>query len=82
MTLLGNIYYSGHGVPQDYAEAKRWYEIAAAAGNSNAMIGLGDLYRDGRGVTKSVADARAWYQKAAAAGSPQAQSRLSALPSK
>jgi TPR repeat protein len=79
MNTLGWLYYNGEGVTKDYAEAKRWFEKAAAAGNVNGMINLGDTYRDGLGVTKSVADARSWYQKAAAAGSSDAQSRFVAL---
>ena len=82
MNNIGYLYDKGLGVTQDYAEAKRWYEKAAAAGHSGAMVNLGDVYRYGRGVTKSVADARTWYQKATAAGSPDAQKRLDALGSK
>jgi TPR repeat protein len=67
-------------VPQDYAETKRWYEKAEAAGSSLATVLLGDLYRDGRGVTKSLVDARSLYEKARAAGAPDAQGRLDALP--
>jgi TPR repeat protein len=67
-------------VTQDYAEAKRWYEKAAAAGLGMAMRNLGDMYRDGLGVTKSVADARIWYQKAMAAGNADAKGRLDNLP--
>jgi hypothetical protein len=77
--VLGSIglYLSWYSTPP---EAKRWYEKAAAAGITTAMISLGDMSRDGLGVNKSVADARAWYQKAAAGGDPDAKGRLDALP--
>ena len=44
MNDLGDHYFSGSGVPKDYAEARKWYEKAAAAGNADAMNNLGNLY--------------------------------------
>ncbi|MDA0221360.1 MAG: tetratricopeptide repeat protein, partial [Proteobacteria bacterium] len=32
-SILGVMYYEGTGVPQDYAEAVRWYRLAADQGN-------------------------------------------------
>ena len=52
---------------QDYAEAKRWYEKAAAAGDLVAM-NIGMFYRNGNGVTQDYAEAKRWYEKAATAG--------------
>ena len=34
---LGNRYYDGDGVPQDYAEAVKWYRKAAEKGNREAQ---------------------------------------------
>ena len=34
MNSLGNLYFNGNGVTKDYAEARKWYEKAAAAGNA------------------------------------------------
>ncbi len=31
---LGFMYYKGHGVPQDYAEAVKWFRKAAEQGNA------------------------------------------------
>jgi TPR repeat protein len=45
-------------VTLDYAEAKRWYEKAVAAGNSQAMTNIGDFYRNGYGVTQDLAEAK------------------------
>jgi TPR repeat protein len=53
---------------QDYAEAKRWYEKAAAAGDLVAMNNIGMFYRNGNGVTQDYAEAKRWYEKAATAG--------------
>src|ERR1700728_3907230 len=40
---------------QDYAEARRWYEKAAAAGETQAMMQLGFLYGNGNGVPQDYA---------------------------
>jgi TPR repeat protein len=44
------MYEQGHGVPQDYAEAVKWYRLAAEQGNAEGQIALGNLYVDGSGV--------------------------------
>jgi len=40
MTSIGRLYASGHGVPQDYAKAREWYEKAVAAGDKQALGNL------------------------------------------
>jgi len=42
-TNLGNQFFNGNGVPVDYAEARKWYEKAAAAGNEVAKANLKKL---------------------------------------
>ena len=44
---LGDLYYNGQGVPQDYDMARQWYEKAAAQGNAYAQNNLGILYAQG-----------------------------------
>lgn len=56
---------TGDGVEQDYAEARRWFRYAAAAGRPEAMLALGILYRDGKGVDQDYAAARRWFREAA-----------------
>jgi hypothetical protein len=59
MANLGNLYSNGYGVPKDYAQARIWYEKAAAGGRTAAMINLGNLYfNGGYGVSKDYAQAR------------------------
>ena len=41
---LGVMYDNGEGVPQDYAEAVRWYRLAAEQGNASAQFNLGSMY--------------------------------------
>ena len=40
---LGNMYLFGQGVPMDYAEAMKWYRLAADQGNAAAQTALGLL---------------------------------------
>ncbi|MGA3098963.1 MAG: hypothetical protein ABSF25_21105 [Bryobacteraceae bacterium] len=42
---LAYAYYRGQGVPQDYAEAAKWYRKAAEQGEAVAQHSLGTLYR-------------------------------------
>jgi TPR repeat protein len=55
---------------KDYAEARRLYEQAAAAGYAMAMNNLGGVYEGGDGVPQNYAEAARWYGKAVAAGEP------------
>lgn len=76
---LGRLYHDGQGVPQDYVQARQWYEKAAAQGNAFAQHAIGSLYANGRGVPQDYAQARKWYEKAAAQGLAKAQVALGAL---
>ena len=55
---------------KDYAEARRLYEKAAAAGYPMAMNNIGALYEGGSGVKRDYAEAARWYGKAVALGEP------------
>jgi hypothetical protein len=65
---LGMLYYEAHGVTQDYATARQWWEQAAAQGNAAAQYYLSVLYDKGQGVPQDYATARQWFEKAAAQG--------------
>jgi hypothetical protein len=55
---------------KDYAEARRLYEQAAAAGYAMAMNNIGGMYEGGDGGPVNYAEAVRWYSKAADAGEP------------
>ncbi len=76
---LGFLYNTGQGVPQDYAQAHKWYLKAAAQGHATAQVNLGVLYANGQGVPSDYAQARKWYLKAAAQGHARAQVKLGVL---
>ncbi len=76
---LGQLYFSGQGVPQDYTMARGWYEKAATQGNAWSKNQLGQLSADGLGVPQDYKKARQWWEQAAAQGIAQAQYNLGQL---
>lgn len=87
MHYLGEIYEHGAGVPQNFKQARRWYEksVAAEGGDlstlpsAESMYELGWMYEQGLGVKQDYVKARAWYEKAAALGRRDAMRRLAIL---
>ena len=77
--ILGGMYVTGRGVPQDDAEAVAWYRRAAEQGHALAQSNLGAMYDQGRGVPQDDAEAVAWYRRAAEQGHALAQSNLGAM---
>ncbi|WP_074061631.1 SEL1-like repeat protein [Rhizobium etli] len=75
---LGNAYEHGDGVPQDYAEAMKFYVLAAAE-LGDAANKIGDLYYYGKGVAQSYPQARLWFEKGAEAGHDEALRNLGSL---
>jgi TPR repeat protein len=71
--VLGLKYDTGKGVPQDYAEAAKWYRKAAEQGYAEAQFNLGTMYDVGRGVRQDYAEAAKWYRKAKDQGVASAQ---------
>ena len=59
------MYYDGQGVIQDYAEALKWYKLAAAQGDAGAQNTIGSMYSKGDGVIQNYAEALKWYKLAA-----------------
>ena len=53
---LGNAYYYGTGVPQDYSLAFEWFR------KSNSLFCLGEMYYYGYGVEKDEAEAVRYYR--------------------
>ena len=66
------MYSQGRGVPQDDAEAIRWYRLAAEQGLARAQAALGLMYANGRGVLKDSVITPMWYTVADANGHPGA----------
>ena len=60
----------------DFAEAVKWYRLAAEQGYAAAQVNLGVMYANGRGVLKDFAAAVKWYRLAAEQGDAAAQFNL------
>ena len=57
---LGEMYYVGKGVAQNYRAAARWYERAAEQGIPAAQLDVGVAYALGRGVPQDLEKAYMW----------------------
>jgi TPR repeat protein len=58
---VGASYTAGVGVPQDYAEAEKWYGKAADLKLHAGMEALGLFYQLGQGVEQDRVKAQTWY---------------------
>ena len=71
--IIGMVYETGHGVPQDCAKAAHWVSEAASGGDAAAEYNLSLRYRDGDGVPPNAEESEKWFRKAAAKRYLQAQ---------
>jgi len=79
-SYLGFMYYAhGQGVPNNYAEAVKWWRKAALQGNPIAQYNLGLMYGAGLGVSKDYDEAFRWYRRAALQGDAKAQYELGVM---
>jgi TPR repeat protein len=77
--ILAADYLTGHGVPQDYAQAAVWFRKSAERGLAESQSALGFMYEHGYGVPQDYAQAAFWYKKAAEQGDSLAQWCLGSL---
>ena len=78
---MGVRYHDGQGVPQDDAQAVRWFQLAADRGNVAAQGALGAYYWRGRGVPADLLKAYFWSALAMAQGDEMSKSRIEGLSS-
>src|SRR5262249_31805490 len=64
-SYLGVMYAAGQGVPQDHAEAVKWFRKAADQGDLAGQAGLGLAYANGEGVPQDHILAYMWLNLAA-----------------
>jgi TPR repeat protein len=79
MTLLGELYAEGLGVPRDDRRAAEWYKLAAAHGDSNAMFALAMFALNGRAGPRDRDASTRWLAAAAKLGHPLAAYDLALL---
>ena len=73
------LYDNGYGVPQDYGQARYWWEKAAAQGHAKSQFNLGVLYDSGYYVPQNFVQAHKLYSLAAANGDKNAATLRDAL---
>ncbi len=73
---LGERYYYGRGVEQDYKKAVECYRKAAELGLAEAQCNLGYCYKTGYGVERDLNMAVRWFRKAAEQGDEDAKAAL------
>ena len=76
---LGIMYAQGEGVPEDDAEAVKWFRLAAEQGHAAAQYSLGVMYAAGDGVPQSYITAHAWWNIASASGHGNASRNLAVI---
>src|SRR5580693_6999131 len=79
MTLLGELYANGLGVPQDDKKAAEWYELAAARGDPSAMFALAIFSLEGRAGLRDRQKSAQLMADAAKLGHPIAAYDLALL---
>ena len=78
MTLLGELYANGLGVPRDDSKAADWYKLAAARGDRNAMFALAMFALAGRAGPRDREQSAKWLAAAAKLGHPDGRLRSGA----
>jgi TPR repeat protein len=64
---------TGNGVPQNYAEAFKWFSAAAQQGDATAQNNLGVMFHNGQSVQRDDVEAYKWYCLSAAQGNTEAK---------
>ena len=79
---IGAHYATGEGVPQNYAEAVRWFSLAAEQGHIVSQATLGAYYWAGQGVPQDLSKAYYWSVLARAGGDEASKYRVAVLASR
>jgi TPR repeat protein len=79
---VGARYATGEDVPQDYAEAVRWFSLAAEQGHVVSQATLGAYYWAGRGVPQDLVKAYFWSVLAETGGDKGSKYRVVDLASR
>ncbi len=74
--IIGTMYLQGSGVPQNYQEARKYLEQAAAQNNMQAIKNLAYMYYNGLTGKPDYKEALRLYKKAALLGDDESQSNV------
>jgi len=73
------MYNRGDGVPENDAEAVKWFRKAADQGYADAQHNLGSMYANGEGVPENSIRAYVWLSTAKTQGITKAAENLDIL---
>ena len=73
------MYHTGHGVPVNYAEAMRWYRLAAEQREPRAQYNIAIMYGNAQAVALDYEQAAHWFRLSAQQGNPRARFNLGLL---
>lgn len=73
---LGERFFYGRGVKQDYAKAVKWYTLSSDRGDCSSQKKLADCYYLGQGTDRNLAMAAKYYELAAEQGDYDSQKAL------
>ena len=76
---IGARFSEGRSVPENMAEAAKWYQRAADAGVVPAQYRLASMYEKGMGLTRDASKAKALYLAAAGQGNASAMHNLAVM---
>jgi localization factor PodJL len=76
---IGARYTEGRGVPNDFAEAAKWYRLSADKGFALAQYRLANFLEKGTGVAPNIGEAKRYYEMAANAGNASAMHNLAVI---
>lgn len=79
MTLIGELYLQGLGLPQDFERAAEWFSLAARLDDPSAHFALGTMRLAEDGIGRDTAAARRHFEAAAAAGHAPASYNLALI---
>ena len=75
-SLVADAYRMGIGVPEDHAEARRWYRAAAKQGDAGAQNNLAVSYTSSEGGERDLEEGMRWLRLAAEQGVDDARWNL------
>ena len=76
---MGEVYYKGYGVMQNFEAALAWLKLSAAKEDAESLYLMGTMYNLGLGVKKDIPTAKQYFERAAKQGHSKAAESLKML---
>ena len=73
---MGEVYYKGYGVLQNFEAAHAWLKLSADKGDAESLFLMGNMYMFGMGVKKDLVTAKQFFERAAKQGHAKAAESL------